>query len=465
MVTPEKGMMYTKVIVFKYPTYLDPDYLLLNNDSVVWAKRNSVRGEKQSQVVALVKGEAPERIFVQGLGYRKVVKYIEEPILCMKCSRWGHMAWKCQFDSRCRYCGKKHDSRECRVKIKNGEKIVPSCCNCRGSHNAGSYLCRMKPHLRDSRTGATSRIDVSSKEGKIVQQEHGGNSWKPMTAPMNNVWEKGTETIKASLGKVGNAAEKIKPCGNKVQVNIVNSEVGTQILEYLKKLEKRIEALEKLTMGGRRGEDGGETGREVESETGREMESETGREMESETGREMESQTGREMESQTGREMESQTGREMKSQTGREMESETGREMESETGREMESQTGREMESEIGREVESETGREMCVEESKEEHDVLMIEDSQENELSSSVSVQPSVVTNVETKVKVKRYREIRKKLDMNKITFDASSCCANEEKAEMLQCWESLSEKISYLMECDRQGKGSFIKSWMKVE
>lgn len=138
MVVPEEGI-FTKVILFKYPTYLDPDHLLYN-DSVVWVKRNIVHYKKQSQVIALIKGEAPKKIFVQGLGYRKVSKYQEKPKLCLKCYYWGHLVLKCQYDPRCKYCGNKHDSKECTKKQK-----FPFCCNCRGKHTPWSYLCPMNP--------------------------------------------------------------------------------------------------------------------------------------------------------------------------------------------------------------------------------------------------------------------------------------------------------------------------------
>ncbi|KAK3865583.1 hypothetical protein Pcinc_028823 [Petrolisthes cinctipes] len=37
---------------------------------ILWAQRNTVKDVERSQAVALIKGEAPDRIFVTGLGYR-----------------------------------------------------------------------------------------------------------------------------------------------------------------------------------------------------------------------------------------------------------------------------------------------------------------------------------------------------------------------------------------------------------
>ena len=111
---------------------MDPEELLADG-RMVWVKRRAVsykgKDEPKPQVIALMKGEIPGRVFVPCIGYRKVALYNENPRLCFKCSKWGHMAFKCQNSFRCRFCSKSHDSKECADKIKNNIKITPKCCN------------------------------------------------------------------------------------------------------------------------------------------------------------------------------------------------------------------------------------------------------------------------------------------------------------------------------------------------
>lgn len=141
---PEAMEKLTKVIFFRYPQVLDPEYLL-DDPRFVWAHRHVMRGEERSQVIALIKGEVPDSVFITGAGYRKLVPYVEEPSFCLRCKRWGHRAWQCQEDTRCRFCARKHPSSLCGEKIKAGTRVEPRCCNCGGEHNAQSILCLRRP--------------------------------------------------------------------------------------------------------------------------------------------------------------------------------------------------------------------------------------------------------------------------------------------------------------------------------
>lgn len=70
---------------------LDPDFLLDDN-GFVWGRQHEVGGEKD-QVVALMKGDIPN-IFISGVIYGRTAEFDEQPALCYRCSRWGHMAWE-----------------------------------------------------------------------------------------------------------------------------------------------------------------------------------------------------------------------------------------------------------------------------------------------------------------------------------------------------------------------------------
>lgn len=190
------GEKFSKVIVFDYPVYMDPDDLLID-DRMVWVKRRVVKfkGEDnpKPQVIALMKGEVPGRMFVPCIGYRKVALYKENPKLCFKCSKWGHMAFKCQNSFRCRFCSKSHDSKECAEKIKNNIKITPKCCNCGEEHNARSWVCKKRPSV-----GKLQTTEVPAGERLINNQT---------TAPVVNAWEQRREMQRqreATDGEISN---------------------------------------------------------------------------------------------------------------------------------------------------------------------------------------------------------------------------------------------------------------------
>jgi len=188
MTVPKAGEKFTKVIIFRYPTILDPDFLL-DDDRFVWVRRHTSRGEERSQLVALVKGEVPEKVFISGAGYRRVAPYVEPPVMCLKCCRWGHKSWACQQDARCRFCGRTHDSRVCRAKIEKGERVMPCCCNCGGRHNAGSPACRVRPQIKIAsvvpKEGENGKRPVTTRP-EVPREE---------TAAVPNAWAQGPPRV------------------------------------------------------------------------------------------------------------------------------------------------------------------------------------------------------------------------------------------------------------------------------
>ncbi|KAG0719435.1 hypothetical protein GWK47_050479 [Chionoecetes opilio] len=92
-------------------------------------------------------GVAPDRIWVPGNGWRRVRKYVELPPMCFNCCRYGHKAWRCRYDTVCRFCSGKHSSKDCAAKIQEGVMIPPKCCNYGQAHNAGSTKCAKRPSL------------------------------------------------------------------------------------------------------------------------------------------------------------------------------------------------------------------------------------------------------------------------------------------------------------------------------
>nr|XP_037271695.1 uncharacterized protein LOC119163735 [Rhipicephalus microplus]XP_037271696.1 uncharacterized protein LOC119163735 [Rhipicephalus microplus]XP_037271697.1 uncharacterized protein LOC119163735 [Rhipicephalus microplus] len=63
-----------------------------------------------------------------------VEEYIEAPLQCFKCLRFGHTSRACVSVSRCKNCGARYCDEEC-------ERSTPMCANCFGPHQATYVGC------------------------------------------------------------------------------------------------------------------------------------------------------------------------------------------------------------------------------------------------------------------------------------------------------------------------------------
>ncbi|XP_069176301.1 uncharacterized protein [Procambarus clarkii] len=237
-----------------YLTILDPEFIL-DDQRFVWAKRHLIKGEARSQVVALVRGEVPEKVFITGAGYRHVAKYVEEPIICLKCCRWGHKSWSCQNDPRCRFCGKSHLSNVCRNRLNLGEKIVPRCCNCGGVHNASSAVCSKRPSM-----GVIRPVNVTEQARALTQTPGAQQNSLPQTAPVNrtNAWVKESPLLRQAQATSSHATtqdsgsdsvtvSEVATVAQKEGHNNMAKEVWAELRkvgEFLQNLGQRIESIE-----------------------------------------------------------------------------------------------------------------------------------------------------------------------------------------------------------------------------
>ena len=197
MEKPDDREQGKKVIIFNHPLVLDPQDLLID-DRFIWVKRREVKiqgnMQQKPQLIALMKGDIPEKVFVPCLGYRNIALYNEAPIMCYKCSKWGHMAYKCQSSYKCRYCSGNHDSKICGDKIKENECIVPRCCNCGESHNANSWSCKKRPQFGQPKQNLNKRSETH-----IITTVNEGPGLPPDPHPhpvtsTANVWEERQKT-------------------------------------------------------------------------------------------------------------------------------------------------------------------------------------------------------------------------------------------------------------------------------
>lgn len=105
-------------------------------DIQITSAKRLARPDQRSWVVKLTfQGLLlPERVLLAGRSHR-IHTYLEKPLQCLSCARYGHSARVCRSSPRCLTCSQDHDPKTCQ------NKDAPSCAICRGPHPANSNLC------------------------------------------------------------------------------------------------------------------------------------------------------------------------------------------------------------------------------------------------------------------------------------------------------------------------------------
>ena len=152
----------TKVVIRNYPSYMPLEYIE-DLPSVLWIERDTRRDNRapRNQVFALWQGELPTTLQFPGMRPCKVERYVGKPPFCGNCQKWGHRVWQCDGRTKCGFCAGNHDTKLCKEKIDNGEKITPKCPNCYQQHNAWSLRCPQRPdsHLRADKGPVTPAVE------------------------------------------------------------------------------------------------------------------------------------------------------------------------------------------------------------------------------------------------------------------------------------------------------------------
>lgn len=63
---------------------------------------------------------------------------------CYRCQRFGHIAYRCNYERRCLKCAENHISSTCNTK-------TPKCANCKGNHMASNWDCEHHPRRINER--------------------------------------------------------------------------------------------------------------------------------------------------------------------------------------------------------------------------------------------------------------------------------------------------------------------------
>lgn len=88
---------------------------------------NGKRVDSLSVLLEFRESLIPERVRVGCMSF-PVRPYIQPPLCCCKCQRYGHIAAVCKGKQRCPKCGGEHRVEECK------DNVQDKCCNCGGQH-------------------------------------------------------------------------------------------------------------------------------------------------------------------------------------------------------------------------------------------------------------------------------------------------------------------------------------------
>jgi len=122
---------------------------------------------KTGSVVVSFSDKLPESVYIGCLRF-KVKPYIPQPIRCMKCQGFGHIAAHCKRQVRCVRCGKGHSVEECPVKDDLAQAV---CVNCKGQHSAAFKGCSKYQEV--SKALKVSVVDKVSYRDAVLKVKSG----------------------------------------------------------------------------------------------------------------------------------------------------------------------------------------------------------------------------------------------------------------------------------------------------
>ena len=154
--------------VIRIPKYLDVEVLAECNDRVISMVRlrqtifKSGTRIRQAAAATLVsyRGRIPIKIDFKGFGSFDTAKYIQQPIRCNNCIKYGHTAKVCNYQKACGVCGQAHNSSVCFEQLNNGREIPYYCINCEGRHMGVARKCPLRVALLIEEGGSNDKEDT-----------------------------------------------------------------------------------------------------------------------------------------------------------------------------------------------------------------------------------------------------------------------------------------------------------------
>ena len=131
----------TKYILLHYPMEMSMDHIL-QVDGVQKATRCQTKdGSPTRQVEVHLLGTKKEQLDLGLWGRFKMRPFVDEPMRCFRCQRFGHHKATCHNPICCAICSGRHETSVCIGKHKDGQSTTARCVNCKGSHHAWNPKC------------------------------------------------------------------------------------------------------------------------------------------------------------------------------------------------------------------------------------------------------------------------------------------------------------------------------------
>ena len=105
-------------------------------------RAGAIRVDSLSVKITFEGNILPEAISIEWSHY-KVSPYVQPPLQCFKCQRMGHVAARCNSQTRCMLCSGNHNRTDCTV-----DPAEHKCANCKGEHRANDPIC---PHYKQAK--------------------------------------------------------------------------------------------------------------------------------------------------------------------------------------------------------------------------------------------------------------------------------------------------------------------------
>lgn len=98
--------------------------------------KEGVKTDCETVLLEFEGGQVPSRVFLGCMSY-PVRAYVQRPLRCYNCQRFGHTAINCKEKRRCARCGGDHGYGDCE------EGVQPRCCSCNGRHSVAFGGCEV----------------------------------------------------------------------------------------------------------------------------------------------------------------------------------------------------------------------------------------------------------------------------------------------------------------------------------
>ena len=140
----------------------------------------------------------PEFIKIPFMARIPVRSYVQKPLQCFNCWRFGHPQSKCQANQVCRHCGSKAHEGAC--------PTPTVCCNCKGSHSPTDKTCpSYLKEVKIQKIRSEQRISFAEARKLVEAAAPNGQSYAAVTA--------------STTGQQGSSKQQVQPSNAPVAVS------------------------------------------------------------------------------------------------------------------------------------------------------------------------------------------------------------------------------------------------------